>query len=107
MTLKVELIQMRIEKYSREWIVRIARCCERNNSVTPTPPGTADGERPYGGQPSKKKEEREEELVEKFSYVFDWVMFSAVLGVVLAAAGLTLVDALNSRNKQLESLGTR
>ena len=36
----------------------------------------------------------------------DWIMFSAVLGVVLAAAGLTLVDALNSRNKQLESLGT-
>ena len=104
MTLKVELIQMRIEKYSREWIVRIARCCTKNNRVTPTPPRTPD---PYGDQPSKKTEEREEELVEKFSYVFDWIMFSAVLGVVLAAAGLTLVDALNSRNKQLESLGTR
>ena len=101
--LKVELIQMRIEKYSREWIFRIATCCTRNNRVTPTPSQTPD---PYGNESSKKKEEKEEELVEKFSYIFDWVMFSAVLGVVLAAAGLTLVDALHSRNKQLESLGT-
>ena len=101
--MKVELIRMRFEKFSREWIVRIATCCARNNRVSPIPPGTPDQ---YGNQSSKNKEEAEDELIEKFSYIFDWIMFSLVLGVALAAAGLTLVDALNSRNKQLESLGT-
>ena len=100
----VELIQMRIEKYSRKWIVRFASCFKKNNRVTPTPTETPD---PYGNKTtSQSKSDQEEELVETFSYLFDWVMFSLVLGVVVAAAGATLLDALNSRNKQLESLNS-
>ena len=48
--------------------------------------------------------EEEEEMIEQFSFIFDWILFAlSSIGIIIAAC-TTLADALSNRDKQLEVL---
>ena len=50
--------------------------------------------------------EEQEEMVERFSFIFDWILFSlSSIGIIIAAC-TTLADALNNRDNQLKVLNS-
>merc|ERR1719229_1823987 len=86
----VELIQMRIEKFSKPWIIRLISLCRKSNKIHPSPSPDdcclSDECCPTGNRRTRKRftDEEEDEMVEQFSFIFDWILFGlATVGIIV------------------------